>query len=179
MYYHIIDLAVNCRIGMHKWWLKGLIISCHTVQLSNRLSVQQQNGLQASRHTVVCLVWPKKPGARDRQVCILQEWRKHHFHASVAQHTLNKNTQNFLCEFPQAGALPILNLSWIRQTVPEICAFKVHLIFFVFFSPSFRNTFWNCYNSRMLWWIALKFGALLEHIRVYLRFNFCSNGIKL
>ena len=45
-------------------------------------------------------------------------------------------------------------------------------------SSSFRNTFWNRYNSRMLWWIVLKFGSLLEHIRAYLQFNFCSNGIK-
>ena len=33
-------------------------------------------------------------------------------------------------------------------------------------------------QHRVLGWIALKFGALLEHIKAYLRFNFCSNGIK-
>ena len=52
-------------------------------------------------------------------------------------------------------------------------------LFFVFSSfSSFRNTFWNHYNSRVLWWIALSFGALLEHIRTYLRFNFCSNRLE-
>jgi len=30
----------------------------------------------------------------------------------------------------------------------------------------------------VLGWIALEFGALLEHIKAYLQFNFCSNGIK-
>ena len=47
-----------------------------------------------------------------------------------------------------------------------------------YFLLLFPNTFWNYYNSCLFWWIALKFGALLEHIRAYLRFNFCSNGIE-
>jgi len=63
--------------------------------------------------------------------------------------------------------------SRICRAVPEICAFKVRLIFFVFFLSFFfflffSQHFLNCYNSCMLCWIALKFGSLLKHIRVYL-----------
>ena len=88
----------------------------------------------------------------------------------------------FLCKFPWGGAPPILNLSWIHQSVPEICAFKVHLIFFVFlfsfFFFFFFSHFLNRYNSCILCWIALKFGPLLEHIGAYLWINFCSNWVK-
>ena len=51
-------------------------------------------------------------------------------------------------------------------------------VFFFSFFSSFCNTFWNQYNSRVLWWISWKFETPLQHIRAYLWFNFCSNGIK-
>ena len=74
----------------------------------------------------------------------------------------------FLCKFPRGGAPPIPNLSWIHQAIREICAFKVCLIFFVFFFSFFSQHFLNQYNSCVLCWIALKFGPLLEHIRAYI-----------
>ena len=61
------------------------------------------------------------------------------------------------------------------------CSQDMHLqslSYSLHFSSTFYYTFWNRYNSHVLWWIALKFGALLEHIRAYLQFNFFSNRIK-
>ena len=55
---------------------------------------------------------------------------------------------------------------------------KIGLIFFGFFFFFFSQHFWHCYNLHLLWWITLKFRALLDHIRAYLKFNFCSNRIK-
>ena len=95
-----------------------------------------------------------------------------------AQHSLNRNTQFFVRELRRGGKLPIPNLSWICQAVPETCAFKVRLISFVFFFSFFLQHFSNCFNSSVLGWIVLKFRALWENIRTYPRFNFCSNGMK-
>ena len=59
-------------------------------------------------------------------------------------------------------------------TVPfPIYAPSCFFIFFLLFT-----TLWNCYNSQVLLWTAWKFGALLEHIRAHLQFNFCSNRIE-
>jgi len=127
----------------------------------------ENNLCSLSRHTVVCRA-PQETRGTWQQVCILQEQRKCRFHASVAQHSLNRNTRNFLCKFPRGVGPRIPNLSWIHQAFPKICTFKSKFVLFssYFSSPSssFRNTFWNHYNSRVLGWIALKFGALLEHI---------------
>ena len=91
---------------------------------------------------------------------------------------VQKHTK-FLCKFPWGGAPPILNLSWIHHAVPEICAFKnssyfLRIFLFFFFSQHLLNG----YNSCVLCWIALKFGPLLQHIKAYLWFNFCSKWIK-
>ena len=106
--------------------------------------------------------------------------KKMPFWTSVARHSLDRNT---LCEFLWGGIwVQIWNWGvsyWIHQAVPEIRTFKFVLFSLYFSSPSsFHNTFWNHYNLCMLWWTALKFGALIEHIRAYLWYNFCSNGIK-
>ena len=66
---------------------------------------------------------------------------------------------------------------------PLSCSRDMDLQKFILFSsyfssPFFRNSFWNHYNSHILTWIALKFGALLNHFTTYLRFNFCSNRIE-
>jgi len=55
-------------------------------------------------------------------------------------------------------------------------SYFLRIFFSLFFF--FCNTFLNCDNSCVLYWIALKFGPLLEHIRAYVWFNFCSNWIK-
>ena len=124
-------------------------------------------------------------GARNRETLGMEQTSvyftvKIHFHASVAQTSLSRNTQNFLCKFSRGGAPPIPNLSWIYQAIPEICTFKVRLIFFVFlfFFFFFSQHFLNRYNSCVLCWIVLKLGPLLQHIKAYLWFNFCNNWIN-
>ena len=69
----------------------------------------------------------------DRQVCIIQEPRKCHFHVSVTQYFLNGTKPFLLWKVPQDRTHSIPNFRWIRIAITEIRAYKAHLIFFVFF----------------------------------------------
>ena len=116
---------------------------------------------------------PRKLGQTTHK-CIFYRSKEN---AVATRHSLSRNIQNFLCEFPRGGA-PLIQI-WAEYTKPFLTyAASKFVLFSSCFSSPFCNAFWNCYNSWTLKWIALKFGALLEHIRTYLQFNFCSNGIK-
>ena len=116
-------------------------------------------------------------GARQTSVYFTGVKRKRRIHASVAQQSLNRSTQIFCVNFLGVGVPYKFELNLPSRSREMRLQNSPRLIFSSYFSSSFRNTFWNRYNSHVLGWIALKYGALLEHIRAYLRLNFCSNGI--
>ena len=88
--------------------------------------------LSWSRHRVVCRVAQETWGVRQTSVYFTGV-KKILFSCICSSTLLKQEHKNFLCEFPRGGVPPIPNLSWIRQAIPEICSFKVRLIFFVFF----------------------------------------------
>ena len=128
-----------------------------------------------SRHTVVCCAAQETWGARQASV----------YFTGVKKTPLSRICSSALSEQKHTKFYVWISLEWgtsfqiwakSAKPFPRYAPSKF-VLFSSYFS-SFRNTFWNRYNSRMLWWIALKFGALLEHFRAYLKFNFHSNGIN-
>ena len=71
---------------------------------------KQKPGDCVSRHTAECGAAQETRGARQTSVYFTGV-KKPPFHASVAQHSLNRNTRNYMREFPRDGAPTIPNLS--------------------------------------------------------------------
>jgi len=131
--------------------------------------------LRISRHTLVCRAAQETQWVRQTRVYFTGV-KKTPFSCICSSALPEKKHTKLSVQIPLEWGT--FSFKFTLQAVPEICAFKVRLIFFVFFF-FLCDTFWNCYSSCVLWWITLKFGALLlDHIRVYLQFNFCSNRVK-
>ena len=125
-----------------------------------------------------CVVWPKKLGACNRQVYFTGV-KKTPFSRICSSTLLEQKLTKFSVWIPlRWGTSMQFQIRAKSAKLFRYAPSKFVLFSSYFSSPSFRNTFSNRYNSRVLKWISLKFGALLEHIRAYLRFNFYSNGIK-
>ena len=73
--------------------------------------------------------------ACDRQVRILQEQRKCHFHASVAQNYLKWNKQIFLCKFPQDWTYSTAQVQHHTRSHESICLWRSVAPFFHKYPP--------------------------------------------
>ena len=106
--------------------------------------------------------------------------KKYNFRTSVALCCLHETRRLLLWTLSPTSELHISNLSEIASRVPEICDFKNWLGFFVFFLFFFLflHTYKNCYKTRTLYPITLKFGTQKGSIKAHLGTNFGWNTIN-
>ena len=134
-------------------WIHLQIACISWVQILNYTHSHTQ--IHTSRHTVVCRAAQETWSAWQTSVYFtgVKKIPFSYICSSTAQHSHNRNTRNFLSEFPWGVAPPIPNSA---KLFPRYAPSKFILFSSYFSSPSsssFRNTFWNHYNSHVLGWI--------------------------